>query len=143
MNNNFDNEKKENMPIRTFVNKRLIGVYEDSTVQESAQKMVEFGISSLVVIDKGEVIGFFTDGDLKKKIVAEGRSPQTEVNKIMKTELVTIDIDKEFKDALKLMIDKHIKHILVEENGKIVGVLTFTDFLDIQRLKVETFISRE
>ncbi|HMA69464.1 MAG TPA: CBS domain-containing protein, partial [Candidatus Mcinerneyibacterium sp.] len=85
MNNNFDNEKKENMPIRTFVNKRLIGVYEDSTVQESAQKMVEFGISSLVVIDKGEVVGFFTDGDLKKKIVAEGRSPQTEVNNIMNT----------------------------------------------------------
>ncbi|TYB31148.1 MAG: CBS domain-containing protein [Candidatus Mcinerneyibacterium aminivorans] len=134
---------KKELPIRAFVTKKIIGVKSDCTVQEAAQKMVEFSISSLVVIENNRVTGFFTEGDFKKKVIAEGKSPKIPVKDIMNRDLITIDINAEFKDALKEMIDKHIKHLLVKEKNEIVGVLTFTDFLDVQRQKIETFISRE
>ena len=140
---NFPDFFKKDLPIRTFISKKIIGVTTDCSVQDAAKKMVEFSISSLVVLKKDKVVGFFTEGDLKKKVVAEGKSPDILVKEIMNTDLITIDINAEFKDALKEMIDKHIKHLLVEEKGKIVGVLTFIDFLDVQRQKIETFISRE
>ncbi|MFP4051417.1 MAG: CBS domain-containing protein [Thermoplasmata archaeon] len=130
-------------PIRTFVTKRVIGIKPETTVQEAAKRMVEFNISSLTVVDDDEIIGFFTDGDIKKRVVAEGLTPDIPVKKIMTTDLITADIDMDVKDVLKLMADKNIKHMLVKEKGEIVGILTFGDLIDIQKQKLETYISRE
>ena len=130
-------------PIRTFVTKRVIGVKPETTVQEAAKRMVEFNISSLTVVDDDDIIGFFTDGDIKKKVVAEGLKPDIPVKNIMTTDLITADIGMNVKDVLELMADKNIKHMLVEEKGEIVGILTFGDLIDIQKQKLETYISRE
>ena len=130
-------------PVRTFVTKRVIGVKPDTTVQEAAKRMVEFNISSLTVVEDDQIIGFFTDGDIKKRVVAEGLSPDIPVENIMTTDLITSDIDMDVKDVLELMADKNIKHMLIEEKGEIVGILTFGDLIDIQKQKLETYISRE
>ena len=130
-------------PIRTFVTKRVIGVEPETTVQEAAKRMVEFNISSLTVVSDDEIIGFFTDGDIKKKVVAAGLTPDIPVKKIMTTDLITADIDMTVKDVLELMADKNIKHMLVEENGEIVGILTFGDLIEEKKKKLETYISRE
>ncbi len=99
-------------PIRTFVTKRVIGVKPETTVQEAAKRMVEFNISSLTVVDEEEIVGFFTDGDIKKRVVAEGLTPDIPVKEIMTTDLITADIGMDVKDVLELMADKNIKHIL-------------------------------
>jgi len=130
-------------PIRTFVTKRVIGVKPGTSVQEAAKKMVEFNVSSLTVVEDDEIIGFFTDGDIKKKVVAEGLSPDIPVKKIMATELITADIGMTVKEVLELMAEKNIKHMLIEEHDEIVGILTFGDLIDIQKQKLETYISRE
>jgi len=131
------------MPIRSFVTKRLIGVKSDSSVQEAAKKMVEFGTGSVVVIENDDVVGFLTDGDIKKKVVAKGLKPEMSVKEIMVTDLITAEISSDIKDVLKLMAKKNIQHVLIEENEEIVGIVTFRDLIDIERQKVETYISRE
>ncbi len=131
------------MPIRSFVTKRLIGVKSESSVQEAAEKMVEFSTGSLIVIEDDEVIGFLTDGDIKKKVVAKGLKPDMPVKEIMVEELITADISSDIKDVLELMAEKNIQHVLIEENDDIVGIVTFRDLIDIERQKLETYISRE
>ena len=131
------------MPIRSFVTKRLIGVKSESSVQEAAKKMVEFGTGSVVVIENDDVVGFLTDGDIKKKVVAKGLKPEMSVKEIMVTDLITAEISSDIKDVLKLMAKKNIQHVLIEENEEIVGIVTFRDLIDIERQKVETYISRE
>jgi len=131
------------MPIRSFVTKRLIGVKSDSSVQEAARKMVEFGTGSVVVIENDDVVGFLTDGDIKKKVVAKGLKPEMSVKEIMVTDLITAEISSDIKDVLKIMAKKNIQHVLIEENEEIVGIVTFRDLIDIERQKVETYISRE
>ena len=131
------------IPIRAFVTKRIIGINKNSTVQEGAKRMVEFNISSLAVVENGDVIGFFTEGDIKKKIVAKGLKPDISVKEIMTTELITTNIGTPVKEALELMTEKNIKHVLVEEDEEIVGILTFRDLIDIERQRLETYISRE
>lgn len=131
------------LPIRNFVTKRVIGVDINSTVQEAAQRMVEFNVSSLVVLKNDEIVGFFTDGDIKEKIVARGKKPEKPVSEIMNRDLITADIGIGVKDALTMMADKNIKHLLVEEKDEIVGILTFRDLIDIDKHRLETHISRE
>jgi len=131
------------MPIRSFVTKRLIGVKSDSSVQEAAEKMVEFSTGSLIVIKDEDVVGFLTDGDIKKKVVAKGLKPDMPVKEIMVEELITANISSDIKDVLELMAEKNIQHVLIEEDDDIVGIVTFRDLIDIERQKLETYISRE
>jgi len=130
-------------PLREFVTKKLIGIQSSSTVQEAAQKMTDFNISSLVALKNDEVVGFMTESDLKKKVVALGKSSDTPVSEIMNDKLIKININLTIKEAMQEMVDNDIKHLLVEENDEIIGILTFTDFLTIEQQKLETFIARE
>jgi len=133
----------KDQPIRAFITKKLIGTDISSTVQDAARKMTEFNISSIVILDDGKVVGFFTESDLKRKIVAVGKTPDTSVEEIMIKNLITIDISSTVSDAMKKMMDNDIKHLLVKEKGEIIGIMSFTDFLTMERQKLETFIARE
>lgn len=132
-------------PVRTFVSKRIIGIDSEESVQDAAKRMVEFNISSLVVVedDNDEIIGLITNEDLKRRVIAKGLDSRTKVKEIVTEELITIDIDTPVKDALGIMASKDIKHIPVEEDGDIVGMLTFSDLIDFEKQKLETHISRE
>lgn len=130
-------------PIRAFTTKRLIGIEKGETVQAAAKKMVEFQISSLVVLEDSEIVGLLTDGDFKKKVVAEGLGPDTLVEDVMATDLITTEINTSVKEVLRIMSDKEVKRVLVEEDGEIVGMLTFADLIGVERQRLETYISRE
>ncbi len=143
MSNMASNFYDVDVPIRTFVTKRVIGVDSKKTVQEAAEMMVEFNVSSLTVVEDDEIVGFFTDGDIKKKVVAEGLSPDIPVEEIMVTDLIKVDIDTKVKKVLEIMADKNVKHVLVEEKDEISGIITFSDMIDLERQKLETHISRE
>ena len=131
------------IPIRKFVTKSLIGIGQDESVQHAAKRMVEFDISSLVVLEDSEIVGFFTDGDIKKKVAAKGLEPDIPVKEVMSTDLITADIGASVKEVTKLMTKNRIKHVLVKEEGEIVGVLSFRDLLGAETRKLETYISRE
>jgi len=131
------------VPIRAFVTKRLIGVDADSTVQEAAQRMVEFNISSLTVVENEKLVGILTDTDLKTRVVAEGRPPDTPVRDVMTKELVSLDIGIPVHEALVTMAQKDIKHVVVKENDDFVGMITFRDLIEMELHSLETYISRE
>ncbi|MFO8132838.1 MAG: CBS domain-containing protein [Thermoplasmatota archaeon] len=131
-----------NKPIREVVTKRLIGVTAGSTLQEGVAKMVEFSISSLVVTADGEPVGLITDADVKRA-VADGLLPDTPVDKVMTTGLISVDISTTVREALETMSRQKIKHMLVTEQDDIIGILTLRDLGDMQRQRLETYISRE
>ncbi len=131
-----------NRPIREVVTKRLIGVIIGSSLQEGVAKMVEFTISSLVVTDDGQPVGLITDADVKRA-VADGLPPDTPVDDVMTTGLITVDISTTIREALETMSRQKIKHMLVTEQDDIIGILTLRDLEDMQRQRLETYISRE
>ncbi|MEF8787611.1 MAG: CBS domain-containing protein [Planctomycetota bacterium] len=131
------------VPLRAFVTKRLIGVDADDTVQEAARRMSEFNISSVTVVKDDDIVGLLTDTDLKTRVVARGRTPETPVREVMTSDLVSVDIGTPVHDALVLMAKQDIKHLLVKENDAYVGMVTFRDFIDMELHSLETYISRE
>ena len=131
------------VPLRAFVTKRLIGVEVDSTVQEAARRMADFNISSVTVVKNGKIVGLLTDTDLKTRVVAKGKPPDTPVSEVMTTGLISLDIGTPVQEALVLMSKKDIKHVLVKEHGEYVGMVTFRDFIDMELHSLETYISRE
>ena len=131
------------VPLRAFVTKSLIGVDADDTVQEAARRMADFNISSVTVVKDDEIVGLLTDTDLKTRVVARGRSADTPVREVMTSDIVAVDIGTPVHEALVLMAKQDIKHLLVKEEDRYVGMVTFRDFIDMELHSLETYISRE
>ncbi len=131
------------LPISAFITKKLIGIEKDASAQQAAKKMSEFNISSLVIVDGGEIVGFLTEGDIRTKVVARGLKPDLPVEDIMSDNLITVDVGTSVEKAALTMADQGIKHLLVEEEGEVCGILSFRDLIDIERQNIETHISRE
>jgi CBS domain-containing protein len=131
------------VPVRRYVTKKLIAVEKGTSIQESAGRMVEFDISSLAVVEKGKVTGFITDSDIKKRVVAGGVDVREPIDTVMTTDLITADINTGVGEIMEIMAENTIKHVLITEGEKTVGVITMRDIEDVSRRKLETYIARE
>ena len=131
-------------PVKVYMNRKLIGVRPEDTVKRAGEVMVEFDIGSLVVVDEENfVVGFLTKGDIIRRLVIPGLPNTTPVEDIMTKELVTVPAETPLGDVLDIMSKKGIKHILIEEEGKITGIFSITDLLEASRRKLETAIATE
>lgn len=130
-------------PIRRYVTKKVIGIEKNKSIQESVARMVEFDISSITVTDNGKVVGFLTDSDIKKRVVAGGISPAGPIETVMTRELISADINTSVRDVMALMSDHAIKHMLITEKDEVVGLITLRDIEDLSMQRFETYIARE
>jgi signal-transduction protein with cAMP-binding, CBS, and nucleotidyltransferase domain len=133
---------KFSVPIRQYATKKLIGISQNETIQKACQKMVEFRIGSLVVCNE-KVIGFFTQGDIIKRVVARGLPYTEPVSEIMVRTLITADMDTPVYEVLELMQQHQIRHVLITEEGNITGLVSLKDLVDPEKQLLETAISSE
>jgi len=63
------NEILSKMPVRQFMSKDSITIAPAANVIEAARKMLEHKISTLPVMDSGEVVGIITESDLFRILV--------------------------------------------------------------------------
>lgn len=137
-----DSLTDQEVPVRQFTTKKLIGVSRDKTVQDACKVMVDFGISALVVLDDvDKVVGFITQKDIISRVVAENQSAQKPVEEFMSPEPITTDIDKPVTEVLSEMAKHQITHMLITEGDHVRGIFTLKDYLDYQRQRLSTFIS--
>jgi len=129
-------------PIRKMVTKRIIGVIAGTPVRIAVQRMLEFDIGFLVITKGGKMIGSMTDMDIKKAI-AEGITMDVPVEEIMTPDPLSVDINAPVRDVLEVMSRNRVRRLLVTEEGDVEGIVTLSDIEDIDRQRLETFISRK
>ncbi|NJE42053.1 cyclic nucleotide-binding/CBS domain-containing protein [Thermococcus sp. GR6] len=134
---------EENAPVKVYMTRKLIGVEPDDTVKRACEVMVEFDIGSLVVVDKGKVIGFFTKSDVIRRVVIPGLPNTTPVREIMSSKLITVGANTPVREVLDLMAKKGVKHMLIKEGDEIIGIFSLSDLLTASRRRLETAIAAE
>ena len=105
-----------------------------SSVQGAAKMMMRFSVGSLLLYEEDEdnIVGIITDKDLRNKVVATGMEMVMPVKKIMTSPVTVISSQAVCFDALIKMMSCGIHHLAVEENGKILGVITSHDVMLLQ-----------
>ncbi|MCZ0951827.1 MAG: CBS domain-containing protein, partial [Rhodospirillaceae bacterium] len=64
------------------------------TVLDAISRMAEYGVGALLVIDDGQLVGFFSERDYTRKVILEGlASRDTPVEKVMSTPVISISPD--------------------------------------------------
>jgi len=87
--------------------------------------MRQKNIGSVLVSRKGEIVGILTERDILKRIVAEGLDPsKTKAEEVMTRNIITINADASILEASEILNRYDIRRLPVEENGRIIGIVT-------------------
>ena len=99
-----------------------------ATVYDALQLMAGKNIGALLVLDRGNVMGIFTERDYARKVVLQGRSSKTTtVSELMTRDVLYVNPDDSIENCMAIMTDKRLRHLLVMENGKLVGIVSIGD----------------
>lgn len=101
-----------------------------TTVLEAARQMAETGVGSVVIEDHDGVDGIFTERDLLRRVVVAGKDPAvTPLLEVMSSPVATCSLSTTVRDALAGMFEKHIRHLVVQEDSGLVGLIGVRDVL--------------
>ena len=110
--------------------REIYSVSPDATVFEAVQLMDTKNVGALLVMDDERLVGVISERDYTRKIMLRGkRSRETKVAEIMSTNLTVTHLREPVATCLRLMTDKHIRHLPVVEDDKVVGVISIGDLV--------------
>ena len=113
-----------------LMTERLETISPSDTAQEAAKKMRDKKVSSLVVTDvEDKPIGIVTERDLVRQVCTKViNSNDVIVHHIMSAPLATIDANSSVEVAADIMIQNKVRHLLVVNENKVLGIITPSDF---------------
>lgn len=113
-----------------LMTERLETISPSDTAQEAAKKMRDKKVSSLVVTDvEDKPIGIVTERDLVRQVCTKViNSNDVIVHHIMSSPLATIDANSSVEVAADIMIQNKVRHLLVVDENKVLGIITPSDF---------------
>lgn len=94
-------------------------------VRQAAELMTTGRQSAIMVADDNHrPLGIITDYDLRKKVVADGRSPDTPAEAVMSAPLITVSGDTPIFEAMITMMRHQVKHLGVLRGERIEAMIT-------------------
>jgi CBS domain-containing protein len=94
--------------------------------------MAEKEIGALIVTDRAEPVGIFSERDYARKVILKGKtSKETAIEEIMTpvTEMYGVKPDSTVEEAMVLMTRKKVRHLPVFDGQNLVGVISIGDLL--------------
>ena len=108
-------------------------VSPQASVFDALKLMAEKNLGAVMVVDENnQMIGIFTERDYARKIVLKGKtSLETPISEIMTSEMVTISTDQTLEECMNLMTKWHIRHLPIMEKGRLIGMVSMRDVVEI------------
>src|SRR6476469_10628276 len=108
----------------------VLTVEPSDTIGETAQKMVERGVSSAVVSDYGRLIGIVTERDLTRAVAGRVHSSEARVREWMTADPKVVSESTDPVEAGQIMLDGGFRHLPVVENDRAVGIVSIRDLAE-------------
>lgn len=126
------------MLVREAMVKNPITVGPSASLIEAAKLIRDKEIGSVIIVDKGKVLGIATERDLVRRVIAEGKDPKTvKIGDVMSSPVVFINPNEDVVDAAQLMKQKGIRRLVVMDGDKLVGIITSDDLARNMKRAVE------
>lgn len=120
-------------PLKQLIDAKpsTITVGPDDTVFTALNLLAQFDIGALLVLDRGRLVGIFSERDYARKIVLKGKaSKDTPVREIMSDRLSCVTLNQTVEECMALMTDKHIRHLpVIGTNQEVLGIISIGDLV--------------
>jgi CBS domain-containing protein len=139
------------MTTREIMHADVVSVRPDDGVLDAAKLMLEHGISGVLVMDGGNLVGILTEGDLIRRIevdtgrkrsafrnffVGPGkqaseyvRASGRKVHEVMTREVLTVPDTAELVEVVDIMEEHHVKRVPVVVGRSVIGIISRSDLL--------------
>ena len=105
-------------------------VTSDESVYDAVQRMAEKDIGAVPVLQASRLVGVFSERDIMKRVVVEGRDVRsTLIRDVMTAEVIVADATEEVEKVLKKMQKNRCRHMPVVSGDRVIGFLSLRDLL--------------
>jgi len=109
----------------------VLSIAPDASVYRAIEVMAEKSVGALLVMDGGQLLGIVSERDYARKVVLQRHSSKdTPFSTIMSTPVLTVTRQHTVGECLRIITDKHFRHLAVMEQGAVVGVVSIGDLVN-------------
>ncbi|HYE13663.1 MAG TPA: pyridoxal-phosphate dependent enzyme [Pyrinomonadaceae bacterium] len=109
---------------------RMVSASPQDTVAGALARMGEHGFTQMPVIEDGRAVGALRESRLLAKVLGKRELLQSPVSEVMEESFPVVDVDATSQEVTRLL--RRSPAVLVEEFGRITGIITRHDMLDVQ-----------
>ena len=129
--------------VEDIMSRDVVTVEVSQTIKNAARSMAKFGVSGLVVLHEGNLVGILTERDILMRVVTSGINPENvHVSDVMSEPVIVVSPAMPLEKAVNIMFHEKIKKLPVvdrnEDHIKLVGILSITDVARLQPKLLES-----
>jgi cystathionine beta-synthase len=110
--------------------KTLVSVTPANTVAEALEKMDDLGVTQMPVLEEGRAVGSLRENRVLAKVVRNRDLLNSRVSEVMEASFPAVDVDVSSSEVARRL--QTSAAVLVEEYGRIIGIITRHDVLDLK-----------
>lgn len=118
-------------PISAVIGDPVARVAAAATVADVAEALVSHEVGAIVVGDDERPAALVSERDVVR-VVAAGKDPKSvPAVDVASKKLVWCEADATVDEVAIRMMDRYIRHVLVEKDGKLIGIVSARDLLGV------------
>lgn len=122
-------------PLRSIIRRTPVTVPPDTQVRAVLERMKAMRIGSVLVSDgEGRPLGIFTERDVLDRIALGGVPQDAPIAQAMTPSPFSLPGDAFVFEAAQAMARHGFRHVLVMDEGRLLGVVSERDLFELQRL---------
>ena len=111
----------------------LIVLSPSTPVLQTVELMAEINVGTVVIGNDGQVLGIFTERDLLRRVVGPGLDPAAlTLWDVMSSPVKYCSLQDGLRKCAELFDKTQIRHLVVAEEGILVGLISQRDILRTQ-----------
>ncbi|MDJ0273197.1 MAG: CBS domain-containing protein [Candidatus Caldarchaeum sp.] len=122
--------------VSEIMSRRLVTAKGEEKLSDIAEKMIQYKVSSVVVVSDGKVVGIVTEKDFVK-FFALRVDYDSKISEYMTRDVIVVREDASLNEAKNIMVSNNIRHLpVVDRDNNLVGMITVRDIVE----SVETLV---
>ncbi|MBI4020550.1 MAG: CBS domain-containing protein [Candidatus Aenigmarchaeota archaeon] len=117
------------MLVRDIMNRDVLTIEPDISLQEAAMLMIDNHVGSLVVLKGNRIAGMLTERDFIRFFAEGSQMKAAKVRDAMTNYVITVSVNANIKTAIQLLNQHAIKKLPVLDGDRLAGIVTSTDIV--------------
>jgi CBS domain-containing protein len=117
--------------IRKHVTREVVSLDGASPIRDAARLMADRKIGSVGVKEDGKLAGLVTERDLVITVLARAGNANAPMREAMRSGIPRVTADATEAECAAIMRDHATRHLLVEDRGQVIGVVSMRDIIQL------------
>ncbi|HSV57305.1 MAG TPA: CBS domain-containing protein [Variovorax sp.] len=106
------------------------GIEPTATVFDAVKLMAQKDIGAVLVMEKGRIVGIFSERDYARKLALAARSSkETLLREVMTTAVIYVRPNQTSEDCMALMTQNRLRHLPVMDGDQVIGLISIGDLV--------------